>query len=105
MLCARHWMRFGVMAILVLGSVACSTSTAIRTDPPGATIFIDGQEVGKSPLNYNFSGLAWNQSYEVRCVLEGYEVEIEKVWRQQKGFLGMGTDWPESILVRLKSKR
>ncbi|MBI5851425.1 MAG: PEGA domain-containing protein [Planctomycetes bacterium] len=91
--------------LLALVAVGCSTSTTIRTDPPGAAVFVDGKEVGQSPLNYSFSTAAWNQSYEVKCVLEGYYEAMETVRRVSKGLMGMGgADWPESIFIQLKQK-
>lgn len=41
---------------LALSGIACVTRTlTIKTDPPGAQVFIDDELVGETPLNYEFT--------------------------------------------------
>lgn len=59
--------------------VGCGSYHMIRTEPPGATIYVDGREIGKSPTGYNFSTSGLHYSYKVRAELDGYYPEEEVV--------------------------
>ncbi len=51
----------------------CPGTLVVRTEPPGATVLIDGLEAGKSPLTTNVR----IGKLQVKATLEGY-IEIEK---------------------------
>ncbi|HUU01693.1 MAG TPA: PEGA domain-containing protein [Myxococcota bacterium] len=51
----------------------CPGTLVVRTEPPGATVLIDGLEAGKSPLTTNVR----IGKLQVKAILEGY-IEIEK---------------------------
>lgn len=43
--------------ILALGLIllaGCRHVTTIRTDPPGARVFLDGKPIGESPIRYSY---------------------------------------------------
>jgi len=62
-------------AVLALGGAlaggGCVEQTMqINSDPPGALVYLNLQEVGRTPLNRDF---IWYGDYDVRLRLEGYE--------------------------------
>jgi hypothetical protein len=66
---------------------------AIRSDPPGASVYLDGQPVGRSP--YDGKGLS-PKMYRVQVIKEGYEV-----WeREQAVEAGKKVE----VLAQLKEK-
>lgn len=64
-------LRAAVLALLLLSG--CVTSTQIRTVPPGASVFVNDQLVGVSPVNFSTPDSAWRPPYRVRAELPGYQ--------------------------------
>lgn len=63
---------------LVAGGVAsfgCAEMTRIRTDPPGATVVVDGKTIGTSPVAFTVpsSELYSGRVYRYRVERQGYE--------------------------------
>lgn len=53
---SRPLISFALLATLLLGNAACvERILQVRSDPPGATVFVNGDEVGTTPLNHPFS--------------------------------------------------
>ena len=53
----------------------------IYTRPENATVFVDGQEIGRSPVLYHGSN-GWDGAVEVRAKLERYQEAVRKVSRE-----------------------
>jgi hypothetical protein len=67
--------RTAAMAVLAVGGIGggCNRvqqTMQINSDPPGALVYLNLQEVGRTPLNRDF---VWYGDYDVRLRLEGYE--------------------------------
>ena len=62
------WIVAGVAALLLGGCV--EQTMQINSDPPGALVYLNQQEVGRTPLNRDF---VWYGDYDVQLRLEGYE--------------------------------
>ncbi|HWE02175.1 MAG TPA: PEGA domain-containing protein [Tepidisphaeraceae bacterium] len=61
-----------IAAIVVLstGSVGCVQRTlTVRTDPPGALVYLNDQEIGRTPVTRNFT---WYGYYDVEIRKPGY---------------------------------
>jgi hypothetical protein len=73
-----------VAGSLVFAS-ACSHTVKIDSSPPGATIFVDGEDKGKAPVTLDESNGFFDER-KVRVELEGYAplettvVQTEPVW-------------------------
>ncbi|HEU5118271.1 MAG TPA: PEGA domain-containing protein [Isosphaeraceae bacterium] len=66
-------------ALCCLGLVGCvERRYTIRTDPPGALVFVNGQEMGPSPISSDFT---YYGDREIVIVADGYETEriIQKI--------------------------
>lgn len=74
---AGRWKRRVAVFSLALMAAACGSGCVkrrytIRTDPPGALVFVNGEEVGASPVSrsYTFYG-----DREITLVADGYRTE------------------------------
>jgi hypothetical protein len=58
-----------LLALLLTGGCVEQT-LEFKTDPPGAAIFLDGQEIGGTPLKHHFK---WYATYDVAVRKDGYQ--------------------------------
>jgi hypothetical protein len=70
---AAKWMSgalvtIGGLALLVSGCVEQTLS--VESNPPGALVFLNDQEVGRTPLTRDFK---WYGDYDIQLRQEGYE--------------------------------
>ena len=79
-------LRLVPMALVALAlSSACAHDVTIKSTPPGAKVFIDGEERGQTPLAMEEENGFFEQR-EVRVELEGHQtiettiVQSEPVW-------------------------
>jgi PEGA domain len=63
----RH---LAAMLCLLLVSGCVTRLMTIKSDPPGALLFMNGQEVGRTPVTQEF---LWYGNYGVILRLDGYE--------------------------------
>ena len=73
---------FRPLALLVLPLAAggCVHRTLeVESNPPGALVYLNGEEVGRTPMRKEF---LWYGTYDVQLRKEGYETlsAEEKVW-------------------------
>src|ERR1700722_16494181 len=63
---------FAAIAVLLsAGAGGCVQRTVtVRTDPPGALVYLNDQEIGRSPVTRDFK---WYGVYDVEIRLGGYE--------------------------------
>ena len=58
--------------LLALFVTGCAQQAAFISTPPGAQVYVDGQEIGVTPCAYDYK-TGHNESHEVTIVKEGYE--------------------------------
>ncbi len=87
-------MRLRFTTILVLGlAIAMLCGGCVRrrmtvsSNPPGATVYLDGKEIGRTPFSTNFD---YYGNREFRCVKDGYETKtvilpVRAPWYQWVG--------------------
>jgi hypothetical protein len=63
---------FAAMAVLVIDSGCVKRRYTIRTDPPGALVYVNGEEVGTSPVSRSYT---YYGAREVVVVSDGYKTE------------------------------
>jgi hypothetical protein len=59
-------------SLLVMLS-GCVTSTEIRTIPAGASVYVNDQLLGSSPVTFSTPDNSWRPPYRVRAELRGYQ--------------------------------
>jgi hypothetical protein len=74
----RLFRPLAVLAALASGGCAHRT-LQIDSDPQGALVYLNGEEVGRTPMRKEF---LWYGTYDVQLRKEGYETlsRKEKVW-------------------------
>ena len=54
-------------------------SLLVNSTPTGASVWIDGQEYGSTPINFSIKGLTQARAFEIELRLEGYTNYTEEV--------------------------
>lgn len=77
--------RIVALVALLAHLAACSHTSLIRSDPPGAHLYIDGVYKGLTPYSWETSNGAYpSMTAEIRIEKKGYEpverAEIRKEW-------------------------
>ena len=79
-------MRIRLLTLVLLGvplaaSPGCGVlrTLQVECDPPGALVYLNGDEVGRTPMRKNF---LWYGTYDVELRKEGYETLVKpaQVW-------------------------
>lgn len=86
------------VAVVLAG---CSTMVAIRTEPDGASVKINGQPAGKSPLDTELSNFDFN-NYVVEIRKDGYKpltASLQKEFKVGQFIIGLLLWWPELLWV------
>ena len=58
--------------LLALFTSACAQQATFVSTPPGAQVFIDGEQIGVTPCAYDYK-LSTNTEHEVTIAKEGFE--------------------------------
>jgi hypothetical protein len=61
-----------VIVLLATFTSACAQQAAFVSTPPGAQVFVDGQEIGVTPCAFDYQ-LSQNDSHEITIAKEGYQ--------------------------------
>ena len=59
-----------ILAALMLSSGCVRRSLTVTSNPPGALVYLNGQEFGRTPVTRDFT---WYGNYDVTLRKEGYE--------------------------------
>jgi hypothetical protein len=60
----------GVALLFWIGGGCVERNLSVQTDPPGALVFLNDQEVGRTPLTHDFT---WYGKYDISLRMEGYK--------------------------------
>lgn len=74
---------------VLISSGACVAGTKIVTSPPGATLYVDGEDIGESPHVYAESVFPGRHRIEAR--LKGYRSKTVVVERTETDWVVVGT--------------
>lgn len=74
--CETRWL----LVSLVLAASACSTTSQIITNPPGAKVYLSGRYLGLSPVEARLTdGFVDGANYWVKVQKEGYKTQDFKL--------------------------
>src|SRR5438045_3252646 len=65
--------RWGILLLALsaaLGAGCVRRTLAVRSDPPGALVYLNGVEVGRTPVQRDF---VWYGTYDVQVRKDGYD--------------------------------
>ncbi len=88
-----------ILSLLLLVSLTvsgCSTLVRIETSVPGAVVKLDGQVIGKTPLEVNLSDGIW-KDFSVVIEKPGYSIlrtRLRKEFKVDAFIAGMILCWP-----------
>jgi hypothetical protein len=92
------------VTLLFSWMIGCVERTMqVTTNPPGALVYMNNQEVGRTPLRRDFT---WYGNYDVQVRAEGYETLDTNTWVTAPWW-----QWPpfdlvaELLPIRLKDER
>jgi hypothetical protein len=80
--------RFPLLALLTLAALSSSgcmhRRLTIRSDPPGAAVLVDGEEIGYTPVSFDYT---YYGTREIRLIKDGYQtlttqVKLSTPWYQ-----------------------
>ena len=81
----RRNLRIAALAICLVLAAGCVQRTlTVKSEPPGALVYLNGAEVGRTPFTRDF---VWYGTYDVQLRKEGYETlktrgEVKPPWWQ-----------------------
>ena len=61
-----------IVILLAIFTSACAQQAAFVSNPPGAQVFIDGEEIGVTPCAFDYK-LSNNAEHEVTIAKDGFE--------------------------------
>jgi hypothetical protein len=68
----------------------------VRTNPPGATVYLDGKEIGRTPFSTNFNHYG---NREFRVVKQGYETKTVVRPVKAPWYEWVGLDFVSEVLL------
>ena len=92
------YQRLFIIILLVIFTSACAQQAAFVSTPPGAQVFIDGEEIGVTPCAYDYK-LSSNAEHDVTIAKDGFEpvnfvVVTDEVDVEARGrWLAAGVVW------------
>ena len=94
-----------LLALFVLSVLAVAAGTGcngvrrrltIRTDPPGATVWVNDQEIGRTPISHN---ITYSGTYKIRLAMEGKKTKTVMYAVKTPWYLWPGVDFISENLV------
>jgi hypothetical protein len=68
--------RAALLLLLALATTGCvERRMLVVSDPPGATVFVNGENVGLSPASVPFT---WYGKYDITLVRDGYQTTTQQ---------------------------
>jgi len=74
-------------AALSLAASACSHVVTIDSEPPGATIYVNGEKQGTAPVQYT-EKTGWSTAYRIEAKKKGY-AKTQRTVQQTEWHTGM----------------
>lgn len=98
-----------ILAFFAFMTGCASTSTLIRSEPPGAEVTIENRVIGNTPISYDLNKglnqgplaiLGRNQT-AINFHLEGYEDDAQIVRKVEGSFGSLDSRWPREVNIAL----
>ena len=99
-----------IIVLLALFTSACAQQAAFVSTPPGAQVFIDGEEIGITPCAFDYK-LSNTESHEVKITKLGYNpVELVVVadevdTKARNSWVAAGAVWSPLWLGTIFTKK
>lgn len=83
----------------LVGLAGCYSQVIVDSDPQGATVTLDGEAKGKTPVTLDIDPVGMKYSYKLDVSLQGYDSESQMIRLYQTFW---GPRWPDRVFVRLR---
>ena len=88
-----------IIAVLLIVPMICGCvrrKMTVLSNPPGATVYLDGKDIGRTPLSTNFDHYG---RQEFRIVKQGYETKTELKSVRAPWYQWVGFDFVSEVLL------
>ena len=88
-----------VIVILLIAPALCGCvrrKMTVISNPPGAAVYLDGKDIGRTPLSTNFD---YYGKREFRIVKQGYETQTELKSVRAPWYQWIGFDFASEVLL------
>lgn len=88
-----------VLTVFAAAGTGCNgvrRRLTIRTDPPGATVWVNDQEIGRTPISHN---ITYSGTYKIRLAMEGKKTKTVMYAVKTPWYLWPGVDFISENLV------
>ena len=87
-----------IIALLIVSTLSgcVRRKMTVMSNPPGATVYLDGKEIGRTPFTTNFNHYS---KREFRVVRQGYETKTELVSVRAPWYQWVGFDFVSEVLL------
>lgn len=99
-----------IIVLLAIFTSACAQQAAFVSTPPGAQVFINGEEIGVTPCAFNYK-LGKTESHDVKITKQGYNpVELVVVadevdTKARNSWVAAGAVWSPLWLGTIFTKK
>jgi len=104
------YLKLFIIILLAFFTSACAQQAAFVSTPPGAQVFIDGEEIGVTPCAYDYN-LSNNTQHDVTIAKDGFEpvnfvVVTDEIDTQARSrWLAAGAVWSPLWLGTIFTKK
>jgi len=104
------YLKLFIIILLAFFTSACAQQAAFVSTPPGAQVFIDGEEIGVTPCAYDYK-LSNNTQHDVTIAKDGFEpvnfvVVTDEIDTQARSrWLAAGAVWSPLWLGTIFTKK
>ena len=93
----RYFCLFIVLLLIIPALFGCvRRRMTVTSNPPGATVSLDGKEIGRTPFSTNFDHYG---KREFRVVKQGYETKTELMPVRAPWYQWIGLDFVSEVLL------
>ena len=87
-----------MIALLIVSTLSgcVRRKMTVRSNPPGATVYLDGKEIGRTPFTTNFDHYG---KREFRVVKQGYETKTALLSVRAPWYQWLGFDFVSEVLL------
>lgn len=86
----------GIFLLIETGCNGVRRRLTIRTDPPGATVWVNDQEIGRTPISHN---ITYSGTYKIRLAMDGKKTKTVMYAVKTPWYLWPGVDFISENLV------
>ncbi len=88
-----------LIIVVMLVASGCARKTMILSEPPGAQVLVDGQEVCMTPCAYNYKTGGSGHAYEVVLEKDGYDPVMYQLRANEVDQKARNSLWTAGLMI------